>query len=151
MCSGVPVGMSQLCSTAGERAAPLAFVALRESRACPFSRRVLHRTMTSAYPQLVAVCVCVVLVGWLSLLQSWCSSAGQCNGVQGLRAVQSNAVLCSVPKLPSLSVRLVHSSSSRWEKRTPSRSRGQTPCRRPHIHIHIHCNQEVRWWKFIQQ
>ena len=134
MCSGVPVGMSQLCSTAGERAAPLAFVALWESRACPFSRRVLHRTMTSAYPQLVAVCV--VLEGWLSLLQSWCSSAGQCSGVQGIRAVQSNAVLCSAPKLPSLSVRLVHSSSSRWEKSTPSRSRGQTPCRRPHIHIH---------------
>ena len=66
MCSGVPVGMSQLCSTAGERAAPLAFLALRESRACPFSRRVLHRTMASAFAQLVAACVC--LEGWLSLV-----------------------------------------------------------------------------------
>ena len=66
MCSGVPVGMSQLCSTAGERAAPLAFVALWESRACPFSRRVLHRTMAPASAQLVAVCVS--LEGWLSLV-----------------------------------------------------------------------------------
>ena len=135
-------GVPQLCSTAGERAAPLAFVALWESRACPFSRRVLHRTMTSAYPQLVAVCV--VLEGWLSLLQSWCGSAGQCSGVQGLCALQSNAVQCSEPMLLQLSVCPVHSSSSRWEKRTPSRSRGQTPRRRPHIHIHIHKRPQER-------
>ena len=41
-------------------------LALWESRACPFSRRVLHRTMAPASAQLVAVCVC--LEGWLRLV-----------------------------------------------------------------------------------